>query len=185
MGIYELITNLFGGGLVGLIGGVITRWMDYKNKQLDIAAAREKYAQEVALKKVDAEIMAAEWAARTKVAEVEAAGRESVADAQAFAASFNEPVSYSEKVAPTAGQGWLLVLLDCVRGIVRPALTIYLCAITTMFYLQARWLLGNGVDPDATQELLVKIVDTVLFLTTSCVLWWFGTRVKSQPPSLK
>lgn len=178
---FEALASLFGGGLTGLIGSVVSRIFDYKTKKLEIEQARERFAHEVAMRRVDAEILQAEYAGRTKVAEVEASGREAVADAQAFAASFNEPVRYSADVAPTAGQGWLLVLLDVLRGLVRPGLTIYLCVITTMVYLQARWLLGAGISPDAAQATLDRIIETVLYLTSACTLWWFGSRVKSQP----
>lgn len=169
--------------MTGLLGVVVQRFTEYKTKQLEISADREKYAHEVQMKEADAKIMAQEWAAKTQVAQVEAAGAADVADTQAFAVALSsEPKRYSDGIAATPGQGWLLFLLDFFRGIIRPALTVYLCAITTFVYLQARALLTTGVAPDEAIGLVKLIIHTVLYLTTTCVLFWFGTRNKQQAP---
>src|SRR5712691_113067 len=180
----EIISSLFGGGLTGLIGSVISNIFNYKTKKLDAEMQVQKYAQEIALKKADAEIMAQEWAARTKMAETEAKGREAEADAKAFEASFGqEPSRYSEDVKPTSAQGWLLILMDMFRAVVRPGLTVYLCVLTTMLYLDAHKLLKQTDFPqqDAT-ALVTRIIGMILYLTTTCVLWWFGTRQKADAP---
>ncbi len=173
-----ILGSILGGGATGLLGIIAQRWADYKNKQLDIELTKTKFEHERDMRRADAEIMAQEWAARTKVAEVEAAGKEAVADSQAFAASFAmEPTRYSEGVKPTRGQGWVLVALDAVRGAVRPVLTVYLCVLTTLVYVQARELLaGEDLTPDNAIELVRLVINTILYLTTTCVLWWFGTR---------
>jgi len=183
----SLLTSIFSGGVTGLVGVIVQRFAEYKNRQLDLAANREKMAHEVALRKADAEIMAQEWAARTKVAEVEATGREAVEDSKAFAVALSsEPKRYSEGVKPSRGQGWALVVLDIIRGIVRPALTIYLCALTTFIYLHSRHLLNDKpIGPEQAMELLQLIIGTVLYLTTTCVLFWFGTRNKQEPPRVR
>jgi hypothetical protein len=106
-----------------------------------------------------------------------------VASQEAFAASFKMDTRYSEGAAYTKGQAWGLVALDVVRGLVRPGLTVYLCVLTTMIYLQARELIGKeDLNPDQALALEGQIVNTILYLTTTCVLWWFGTRNKQKPP---
>lgn len=187
MGLVDVLGSiggaLLGGGATGLVGIIVQRIADHKNKKLDIEAAREKMAHEVALRKADAEIMAQEWAARTKVAEVEAASRESVAEAQAFAASFNEPQMYSASVKPSKGQGWVFVFLDLLRGMVRPMLTVYLCVIVTLMYrhhLDIMREFGERISPEQAVDMVQKITGTILYLTTTCVLWWFGTRNKAK-----
>lgn len=158
-----MITELMFGGLTGLIGGIAQKFADYKTKKLELEMIQKKTESEIALRKVDAEIMAQEWAARTKVAEIETASED-------FKASFNEPKLYSEKVTPNEKQGWLLVFVDFLRGFVRPALTLYLCAIITVLYLRTD---GGKVDPQS-------IVDTILYLATLSVSWWFGSRTGKQ-----
>lgn len=81
--------------------------------------------------------------------------------------------------------GAWLVALDVLRGVIRPGLTVYLCAITTLVYLEARGILAAaGASLNPTQALAVHdlIVSTILYLTTTTVLWWFGTRNSERPP---
>lgn len=174
--------SIFSGGATGIIGVVAQRFADYKNKQLDMQLEKQRGEIELQKREADAKIMAQEWAGRTQVAQAEAAGKEAVADAQAFSASFAmEPQRYSEASKVTEGQQWILVLLDALRGSVRPLLTVYLCALTTMVYLQARALLAKeDLDVAAAMDLEKLIVGNILYLTTTCVLWWFGTRNKPK-----
>lgn len=184
-GILGALGSVLSGGVTGILGVAVQRIFDYKNKSLDLQASQQKYDHDLAMKKADADIMANEWAQRTKVAEIEAQGKESVADAQAFAASFNEPSRYSADVKPTAGQGWLLVILDFIRGVVRPGLTLYLCILTTFVYFQAKDIQGKtGITQEEAAQMVQTIISTILYLTTACVLYWFGTRSKQAAPKL-
>lgn len=180
------LSAILGGGATGLFGVSVQRYFDLQKYKLDIALEQQKFSHELALRKVDAEIMAQEWAARTQVASVEAEGRSDVADSQAFAASFTEPMRYAEGIKATRAQGWLLVLLDFFRGIVRPGLTIYLCVLTTLIYLHCRELLAvpDLLAPTEAIDLLRLVINTVLYLTTTAVLWWFGTRNRGKAPKL-
>lgn len=178
--------NIFSGGATGLIGVILQRFADYKNKQLDMQLESQRHMNAVELRRVDAEIMKQEWAAKTELAKTEAAGKEAVADAEAFAASFKlEPERYSDGVKPTRGQAWLLVILDTLRGSIRPLLTLYLCALMTVVWVQASGVL-NKEDLDATAALDVwkMVVGSILYLSTTCILWWFGTRNKQAAPTI-
>lgn len=183
-----IFSSVVGGGMTGILGVVVQRIADYKNKQLDLQLVTLKNNHEVHMREVDAEIMREEWTARTKIAEVEAEAKEDVAESQAFAASFNEPVRYSEPTKHSIGQSWVMVILDAIRGLVRPTLTIYLCALTTIIYLHSKKLLylhGVNMTPDQAIKHVNLIIGTVLYLTTTCVLWWFGTRNKTPQPKIK
>ena len=177
-----VFSSIFSGGATGLMGAAAQRYADYKNKELDIQLEKQRGELELAKREKDAQIMAQEWAGRTRVADIERVGAESVADANAFSTSFAlEPKRYAEGVVFTQGQAWVMVLTDTFRGIVRPLLTIYLCVLTTMIYVQARALLSKeDLDVSQALELEKLIVGTVLYLTTTCVLWWFGTRNKQN-----
>jgi len=178
--------SIFGGGATGLIGVALQRWADYKNKQADLELQKAKFEHERGLRELDAKILAQEWAGRTRVAEVETAGKVDVAESEAFAASFRtEPTRYSEGVKTGPVTGALLVMLDVIRALVRPGLTVYLCVLTTLVYLDAQALMdraGIGMTIEEALKITMQVVGTVLYLTTTCVLWWFGTRNKSAPP---
>lgn len=176
------------GGATGILGVVAQRFFDHWKTKQELDVLREKHAHDIAMRKADGEIMAQEWAQRTKVAQVEGETAREVADAQAFAASFAlEPKRYAEGVKPGKVAGFLLVLVDVVRGIVRPGLTVYLAWVATEIYLQSVRVMAL-INPSAQSELLVQlhqqIVFTLLYLFTTCVLWWFGTRNKQKQPQL-
>ena len=179
-----LLGSIFSGGLTGLLGVGLQRYFDFMKIKQELELKKLEFAQAQEMRKIDAQIMQQEWAARTKVAELEEHSRETVAAEGSFAASFGaEPQQYSAraKIGPVAG--FLLVLLDFLRGVVRPGLTVYLCAITTMIYFEARTIMSAAAfstgEAIRVHEL---IVSTILYLTTTCVLWWFGTRNRQRPP---
>lgn len=187
----ELLGSIFGsifsGGATGLIGVIIQRWADYKNRQLDLQLERERRETEIAKRKADAEIMREEWAGRTKVAQEEGATAREVAESQAFAATlWKEPERYSNASKLTTGQQWVMVALDAVRGSVRPLLTVYLCALTTFVWYQVKMKLeGEQLDASAAMEVWQMVVQNILYLTTTVVLWWFGTRNKAPQPGAR
>lgn len=174
-----LVTSAFGGGLTGLIGGAVQKVFEFKTKKLEIEANKEKYAHEVNMKKADAEIMAQEWAARTKVADIEATSRIEVEDSKAFAESLKTEdknyLDYLDKL--NTAQDWLFVILEFIRGSIRPFLTLYLCGVTTLIYVKATKLMNADVIlPGMAYDLMTNIINTILYVTTTCILWWFGTR---------
>lgn len=173
-----LITSAFGGGLTGLIGGAVDKVFAYKTKKLEIEQNRERYIHEVNMRKADAEIMAQEWAARTKVAEVEGAAKVEVEDAKAFATSLTTDdknyLDYLDKLNPK--QDWFFVILEFIRGSIRPGLTLYLCVLTTLLYWKASQLVPSVIDAAKALDMVNSIINTILYLTTTCILWWFGTR---------
>lgn len=167
--------NLLIGPLVGLGGSALTKWLDNR-------AEEGKRAHELAMVKANAELMAQEWAQRTKVAEVEAAGRVEVADSEAFGEAVRaEAQRYSAGVKANGPQAWLLFLLDFLRGIVRPALTLYLCVIVTMLYLDSQEVSSHlPQDPALAQAQVAMIREKLLFMTEAVVMFWFGMRTKSS-----
>lgn len=181
------------GGATGILGVIFQRLFDHwKNKQ-ELDQLRERNAHEQAMKRIDHEIMKEEWAQRVKVAQVEGETAREVADAQAFAASLaSEPKRYSEGAKVGSIAGFFLVLADLVRAIVRPGLTLYLAWIATELYNDSQRAMElveatleiDGFDVLALLDVHKQIVFTLLYLFTTCVLWWFGTRNKAPQPRL-
>ena len=178
------LASIFGGGLTGLLGAGIQKYFELQTKKLDIEQDAARFAHEADMKKADAEIMASELASKERINTVSTAGASDVADTAAFAVALqSEPKRYADGIAANATEAWLMFLLDFIRGIVRPGLTIYLCAITTMVYLDAeRVMVGVIVPVDAAVSLHAHIINTVLYLTNTVVCFWFGTRTKQAAP---
>ena len=177
-----LITSAFGGGLTGLIGGAVDKVFAYKTKKLEIEQNRERFAHEVNMRKADAEIMAQEWSARTKVAGVEGEAKVTVEDSKAFAVSLASEdknyLDYLDKL--NSKQDWFFVILEFVKGMIRPGLTLYLCLLTTLLYVKAAKLVPSEIDETAALNMVNSIMNTIMYLTTTCILWWFGTRNKEK-----
>lgn len=186
----ELLGTIFGsifsGGATGLLGVVIQRWADYKNRQLDLQLEREKRETEIAKRKADAEVMREEYAGRLRVAQEEGATARDVAETNAFSETLlKEPERFSNASTLTTGQQWVMVFLDALRGVVRPLLTIYLCALTTYVWVQVRALVAaENLDGEAALGVWKMVVGNILYLTTTVVLWWFGTRNRQKQPGV-
>jgi len=179
MDILGLVTSALGGGVTGLVGTALQSVFAYKSKKLDIELEKQKAANEIELRKIDIQMQAAEWASRTHIAEVTTKGEVDKADAATLAASYQlEPQQYSERSLLSHGQEWVMVIIDALRAIIRPAMTIYLCVLASLIYFQTRGLI-NSNQGDAFQ-LLEKLVETILYLFTSVTLWWFGSRNAQQ-----
>ena len=179
-----ILGSIFSGGITGLLGVAFQRFFDFLKVKQELELRKLDHEHEANMRRIDGELMAQEWAARTQVATIEATAKETVAAETSFAASFGmEPKQYSARAKIGPVSGFLLVLLDFVRGIVRPGLTIYLCAITTLIYVEARTIMA-GLSFATADAMRVHdlIVNTIMYLTTTCVLWWFGTRNSQKPP---
>lgn len=182
-----VFTSIISGGATGILGVAVQRIFDLKNRKLDLEFEASRMEHEIHLREIDMEMMVKEAEAKVRVAEVEGNTKIEVADSEAFAQSFNEPKRYMTGDV-TKNQGWALIFLDFVRGLVRPGLTVYLCVITTAVYFQAYSLLereGVSLDVGNAMKLIELVVGTILYLTTTCVLWWFGTRNKQKPPKVR
>lgn len=184
---FSFLASVFSGGVTGLLGVATQRFFDFLKVKQEIQIKKLEFENAREMRKLDMEMLDKEWAHRARISEIEAQGVVDAADAKAFSESFYEPKMYSEKVKPTVVQGYILIALDLIRGIVRPGLTVYLCVLTTLIYLEAKVILA-GVEAISTAQAISihdLIVSTILYLTTTCVLWWFGTRNKQKPPGVK
>lgn len=186
MGFGDIIGSVLGGGITGLLGAVITRYADYKSAELNIKVSVQKNEHEIAMKNMDYQIMKEEWAQRINIADIEADARVEVADSQAFAASYKTDVRLSNPTKLSKAQNAWLALVDGVHGLVRPGLTLYLAGVTTAVYMQASAIIKvMSISPDQAVDIYQQISSTILYLTTTVVLWWFGTRSKEKLPKIR
>lgn len=182
--------SILSGGATGLLGVLVQRWADHKKQQMDLEVLREQNRHALALREVDIRLTDREWAGRVAVAREEGEARVQAADAAAFGATLTaEPVRWAEGAGPDGRlgrAGWfLMILLDVFRGVVRPGLTVFLCWITTRIYYQTQQLLetyGASLTAADLVGIIRLVIATILYLTTTCVLWWFGTRNRQKPP---
>jgi hypothetical protein len=74
---------------------------------------------------------------------------------------------------------FLFGFVDFIKGMIRPSLTVYLCGVTTWVTLMAwKIMQASGTEITATQAMTIfqDTTSIVVYLTVSCVTWWFGDR---------
>jgi hypothetical protein len=175
MSILDTLLSVASGGVTGLVGTAVQSIFQYQSKKLDIELEKQKGLNELEERKLDIQMQAQEWASRTQIAQVTAQGEVDKADAETLAESYKlEPQQYSEKSLLTHMQNWLFVLVDTFKALIRPSLTVYLCTIVTIIYIQTRGLINTNQSDSFA--LLEKLINTILYITTSVILWWFGSR---------
>ena len=73
------IGSIFSGGLTGILGAVITKFAEYKQRQQDIKVLQISNEHELKLRDADAKIMEQEWNGRERLALVEGETQQQVA----------------------------------------------------------------------------------------------------------
>ena len=155
----DLFLSIVTGGATGLLGTVISGVTQF-------VQAQQKHAQEMELRRLDLEMMDREAASAERITAIEAETAESAAQWAAFEASYKEAGHRW-----SAGDSKWLVVVDIVRGLTRPGLTWAFVALTGTIYFTI-----------AVPEDQSRIVNTILYLATTCVLWWFGARQVGKAP---
>ena len=145
----EILTMMLSGGATGLLGTLMSGGISFfKKKQANahMLQLREMDMRELALEAQSSE--------RQEALKLEAAMRKgSYADARTF---------ISKNMKLTNGQKWIVVFIDLIRGLMRPVITIFFLVMTYLLYRQGQ----------ETQS----IESAIIYMTTTTVLWWFGTR---------
>ena len=187
MGLWDLVGAVASGGMTGILGGGLQLLFGWLNSRAEIA----KINAETQSKK---ELILARAQAHAQGLTAEAEGKAAVAEAEALAASQEAfKRSYLDKITPPKTEWiratvyFLMGLMETLRAVIRPGLTIYLIYLTHQLYEQTKELLVKvdfAFKPEQISDLYVQIVLTILYLTTTCVSWWFVTRNKQKPPEL-
>lgn len=185
-----VLTGVLSGGATGLLGVLLQRFFDARKAAQDIELARLQLdaARETRRMELEAQERMASNAAATQQlqAQLDAHAREVEADNAAYVASIaSDRATY---LAPNAQQHsrlarWLMAVVDAARGLMRPGVTVYSLVLLTSL---AAWVRDmhqrQALVLTAAQqhELTMQVVGTVIYLTTTTVVWWFGVR-PAQP----
>jgi len=189
-----LLMSIFSGGATGLLGVIFQRYFDMKAKQQELEVVKMNLQNSLDLKRLDIEQAGQEWKFRTEIAGKEAAAKIDVATQDRFArevdadsnllqASFaaDRASFLTADVLKSGGRlvRWAMAFVDFVRGLIRPGLTIYLVVLAHLMYNDSHKMLverGSQLTTTELQALSLQIVGTLLYLATTAVVWWFGTR---------
>ncbi len=173
------------GVATGFLGNIITSFTNLKQQKL-------KNAHELAMIDAETTAMIKEAEANIKITETKVQGEVEKMETEAFMEtlkSASKPSLSNEILAKLFESKWtkwigcllafLLGFVDFLKSLIRPALTIYLVGITSYITWYASQILSEKQDlmtAIAAQEMFTGVVDIVIYLTVSCVTWWFGDR---------
>lgn len=154
------------GTLVGLVGSIATKWLEFK--MLDKKLAHEEAQAEIRLREQQAEYTHAVAMADKQIetAQVEGEIQMDIAASEVFRESLkSQQMEYGGVV-------------DKIRGLMRPAITLFLLAVTTWYTWRLHDMVGglDGLEPVEVVELYKHAVLTTFFLASTAVSWWFGSR---------
>ena len=184
------------GGLTGLIGNAFTTWFKYKNLQMDLTH-KEKMV------KLETTAMVQEAQMNIQLEKARIEGEVELADVSLYEASqkAGSEKLFHEKwidMIMEAGKGkytgWIFKLMgsmiaaafslvDWLNGIMRPALTLYLVGASSYITLLAwKIMQTHGLDLTADQAIAIfnQVSSTMIYLSVSCVTWWFGDRTLTK-----
>ncbi|MBW2610442.1 MAG: hypothetical protein JRC68_08890 [Deltaproteobacteria bacterium] len=182
----SMILALLTGGATGLLGTIVSGVLKYFNTRQQQKYELQK--MEMELKQISAEVAHAE-----KIAVIEAEAAERKAEWEGLRASYREAATRF-----SAGEHPALVWVDVVRGLMRPVLTLGLVILVGIVFFKA----GGDVDTASLDQIIascqelgktgaelkdcitskstesaqLRIINTILYLATAAVLWWFGSR---------
>ena len=159
----DALTAILTGGATGLLGTAVSFAGDFLRR-------RQAHAQEIELRRLDMELARIEAAGAERAAEIAAETAESAAAWSALEASYGEA---QRRFSRRGDTGWP-VAVDAVRGLMRPALTLGSLILVAWIYATL------GASDMEVLDIRPRVVDTVLYVATTCVLWWFGTRAPGR-----
>lgn len=117
---------------------------------------------------MDLEIAREEAASAAHRVAIETEGAVAEAEARALEQSYRQEATRLSR----PGESGVMLAVDVVRGCIRPGLTLLFVVLTGVIFFT---LTAQEAD------LKVRIVETVLSLTVTTVIWWFGGRGLDKP----
>ena len=195
----SIIGSVVSGGATGLLGLLLQRFFDAKDKQNALEVVREQNRSAEALAAMESQRTAMQVQGQVEVALEQriASETESYANLQEASYAHDEKTVLSDEMlrycVERTGKfmGWILAFLIGMTGVarrgIRPGLTIYLTVVTYFMYQDYQMLLtgmaGAGMTAAEVHDIIMMIVKSIIYLTTTCVVWWFGASPSKRKGS--
>ncbi|MCY4431582.1 MAG: hypothetical protein OXC11_14485 [Rhodospirillales bacterium] len=161
----DFLPSLLSGGVTGLLGTAITAGTR-------LIQRRQDHRYEMELRRLDMELASQEAARAERAAAVMAKTEQEKAAWAALEASYR----HADQRWSRPGDSPAMRAVDVFRGLVRPGVTVLLLALVGAIYFT--------IDGLHAASIRVHVVQTILYLATTTVMWWFGARQVSPPPKL-
>ncbi len=185
------VGTVLSGGLTGLAGTAVTAFVELKKQKMENSREDKKHKFDLDSQELDNKAMKEEWNQRIRVAGVEADKETSIATTEAESAKeiadaelmkislLSDKATYA--TGAKAKNSMFFIIVDFIRGTIRPILT-YTSAVMMIYLVVKLFSVAEGLDTSLSVEyvqgLLHQVITTILYVGTTCILWWFGTRNK-------
>ena len=178
------------GAVTGLLGNGITAWTNYKMQKI-------KNNHDVVMVKLETEAMIEEAKANIQIEKARIEGEVELTEAGTFLEGIKQgnKQTFSEKWIDKlfSVEGWikyisipvavliafLFGMVDFLKALMRPGLTMYLTGCTTWITYMAWNILeqyGTAITSVQAVEIFDQVTSIIIYLTVSSVTWWFGDR---------
>lgn len=176
LGIIKLLGSAGFGTIFGGLMGILNRKVDLQAKRLDMEESTAQRNHELAMRDKDAAIMREEYAAKSKIAQIEG---ETAIEREAYTA-----LGKSYEFAKPAKGG----KMEAFSAFVRPFISLGYWVITSA---GSAWILyhafvvrGITLTPEQWFELVMYIIAWIAFMGGATIGWWYAMRPGKQPPAL-
>ena len=169
------ILGILGSGALGSAVGIFGNFIKGRGER---KAQNDANAHELETRKLDLVELREEAKLANIRIQIENDGKQALAETESQRAldvmeGEIRKASYANDKASYGGG-----FVDTIRGLMRPLLTLMFVIITAYYGYQVH-VMVNGLDSLASLEvfdLYREVINTIMFLTTSSVTWWFGSR---------
>ncbi len=177
------------GGLLGFVGGLARQGLDWLKRRSELAQEleilKERNRHEAELRDKDREILKLEGENALKVETVKGDAAVEEARMDAIAQSFAADKATFATGAEAANSAWF-IFVDTVRGLIRPAITLFFDVALLVLWGLLIWLLWDYLKPlfiardqgvvKPMMDMLLEITKAIVFLALSCTSYWFVAR---------
>jgi hypothetical protein len=189
------ILSFFGSSVFGSILGVVGNWM---NQRAIRKTEEMKNAHEIAMARVQIDIIKAKTDASVKLTQTQVQGAVDLQDSKTFAGNIivaNQPTFSNEWINKLlAVEGGLkyvamplaflimgpMALVDIIKGFMRPVLTMgFTFGFGYLTYVAYTIIKAKGFEtlsPEQAVLYFTLAMDTCIMLASTSVTWWFGDR---------
>jgi len=176
--------SAIGGGIIGGIASIFRLRHDFKMEKLKIEDRVSARENDLVVQKL--EIAGAEEMQKLKMDEL-ATSKDFeglIASVKSDMAAYSK--AFADKMSPLAANivGVMLGFADFCRGMIRPFIAVY----SVYFMFNKIWRLipqsaWNTVfnKPEVAGMMAMATLNACIFISTTAVAWWFGSR-PSKPP---
>ena len=145
---FDFLTSALTGGATGILGSVLGKAFSFLDSWQEEKKAKNDHARTMDMARLQSELRSEELENERGIVEAEQAG---IAKAASYTHDMSAGISYP----------WVAA---CLR-LVRPVLTFLMIGLMLFIYI--------SISDLAQQE---AIIQSVIWLNSTCILWWFGDR---------